>query len=114
MATIPAALLIIPRIFYSFSTPPTFQLGEALPWRPPQWTQAPTLTIVASNFFTGTISNLAPGQTITSSGPPIAAPPNWLASLAPGYTETTTIYAFDGVLRAEHQQELVITQHPVQ
>src|SRR6185312_10091826 len=33
---------------------------------------------------------------------------------APGYGAPPTIYAFDGVIRAEHQQEVVITQHPVQ
>jgi hypothetical protein len=121
--TSPIALSLFSQLFFQFSTGPQANtLQTTAGWRPPQWSQqsgtadkgGPTLTILVNRFVTGNVSNLAPGQTITASGAPIIAPPSWIVPPAPGFTQTQTIYVFDGVLRSEHRRELVVTSHPVQ
>ena len=67
-------------------------------WRPPQWNKPAVYMItVQGNVGTSDTSNLGPVQgTITTK------------SLA------TTMYVFDAVVRASHNLQLQITEHPVQ
>ncbi len=71
------------------------------PWRPPQW-QMPQLTSVSAMLprtSSSTVINFGNGQTQSSPGTT---------------TYEQVIYFFDAVLRADHDQELTPTQHPVQ
>jgi hypothetical protein len=71
-------------------------------WRPPQWTQGvgATLTITAVQPTSG--------QT-----PPNPATIPATAGNATAQ-QTTVMYVVDGTIRADHQQEMVITTNPVQ
>lgn len=64
------------------------------PFRPPQWIQSP-LTIIT-----------VPGSAGTTQDPSTGA--------ISAQTTASTMYVFDAVLRAEHEQEIKKTQHPVQ
>jgi len=67
--------------------PPPAPSTQRGPWRPPQWTNAPPQTSL-------TVLTTSNGSDDGSSG--------------------TTDYFFDAVFKVLHQQQLVVTQHPVQ
>jgi hypothetical protein len=74
-------------------------------WRPPQWSNAPQTSITltsAASVSTSQVDNL-------TSGP--------LANQSANSTSSDTsslIYVFDAILRAEHNRQLRMTEHPVQ
>lgn len=75
------------------------------PWRPPQWSTQPQIYSITAVFP-------ATGSLVSSSinGAPTSSTPTNVQFTAP----TTKIYFFDAVFTADHEQEMVITKHPVQ
>src|SRR5215469_5595098 len=71
-------------------------------WRPPQWQQGTgaTLTITAVQAT----SRQTPSSTATL--PSTAG--------APSTQQPTVMYVFDGAIRADHVQDMTLTQNPVQ
>ena len=79
---------------------------------------SPLTTVIA---ITSEVSSLAQALAVGTSGP--WHPPQWAQQNASKTTLTltstnsqnvTTVYVFDAILRAEHEQNTVITQNPVQ
>ncbi len=85
--TIPTVASVVSRVYYSLGGSGNSVL-DALAWRPPQWVRGPALTL-----------------TVTDSIPdPDTGQP----------TTRQTAYVFDGAMRADHEQQAVITLNPIQ
>ena len=83
--------------------PSPFPTQFSGPWRPPQWSKPPLWSMTVT--LPGT-----PSASVTTSGTNVPAQ----TSTSPGTQGTSTTYFFDAVLRSEHRQEAVFTEHPVQ
>jgi len=76
------------------------------PFRPPQWNQPQVYSLTVTQITTeATSSNIVFQGQVTQSS---ANNPNIRQ------TSKTVTYFFDAILRAEHNQELVETEHPIQ
>lgn len=83
------------------------------PWRPPQWSNGqPAISIVVPNFKTTEIT--FPASSPQFSGGPVSLPGAPSFTTQQSVPAPPTIYVFDGVVRAEHSHEMVITENPVQ
>lgn len=73
------------------------------PWRPPQWNQQQLYSITVTEVVTESVSSKVVFQ-------------NQTQNINPNIRQSsqTTTYFFDAILRAEHDQELVHTEHPIQ
>ncbi len=78
------------------------------PYRPLNWAFQPQLY-----SMTCTLPPSQPSTTVTTSGSAGGAPIPPVSTTS-GQTSSPTTYYFDAVLRADHTQELVATEHPVQ
>ena len=75
--------------------------GGKAGWRPPQWDK-PLLFMLT--IATGGLNASAPTMTTVDG----------VTKLSGVYANTSQIYVFDAVLKAEHQQSAHVTEHPVQ
>jgi len=88
------------------------------PWRPPQWSQgsaAQLYSLTVAKIVT--VSEVQPTTVVsTVNGVPNPTSPFGTQTLFGSQRQSaeSVTYFFDAVLRAEHRQDLVRTEHPVQ
>lgn len=78
-------------------------IDSLLAYRPPQWAiQTPPLTIVV------------PPGVVTSNGLAASVADTISSALGAGNAASSTVYVFDTIWRADHEQDITMTQEPVQ